>query len=170
MRLHLSNRLLASLAMAGALTGGMLLAPASAQDPEKKPVTLTVSGTAINPDGTPGAKLPVAIKGVEKKPMGIGGGEGGGAGGESPPPDMLSQGAKKGGAQSKGNMMKTLGKGVTDDSGKFSIKVQTLGQGDETVQLEIGETTRTNWAKQSVVTKGKDVDVGNVQLREPARN
>lgn len=162
MRLQLSKRLLASLAVAGALTGGMLLTPASAQEVEKKVATVTVSGTALNPDGTPGAKLPVVVKAFEKK---LAGGADPDSGNPAPP-DLLSQGRQGPG---KGSAMKTLAKGMTDDSGKFSLKFQTLGQGDQIVQLEIGQNTKTPWMTQSVTTKGKDVDLGNIQLREPVR-
>ena len=172
MRLHLSNGLLASLAVAGALVGGALINPASAQDTggERKPTQITISGTALNPDGSPAAGLPVAIKAPDKKLIGGSGGEGGGAAGEQAPPDLLSQGNKggqgaKGGAKGKGEgVVKTIGRGVTDDSGRFSVKVTTPGQGAQTVLVEIGEPTKSNWYRKSHNTEGKDLDLGNLQL------
>lgn len=171
MRSYISRNMLAGLAAAGALAGGMLMMPPATsaqsdlrlhtQDPDKKPATITITGTALKPDGTPGANLPVTIKAVAKKPVGPDGG-----GGEQPP-ELLSQG--KDASKSKDGMMKVLAQGTTDANGKFSLKLEPLGQGDQTVTLEIGQTTKTHWAKQQVVTRGKDVDVGNVQLREPAR-
>lgn len=170
MRSYISRNTLAGLAAAGALAGGMLVMPPTssaqsdprplAQDPERKPATITITGTALQPDGAPAASLPVAIKAVEKRPVGpAGSGDG--------PPELLSQG--KDASKAKDGMMKVLAKGTTDANGKFSLKFQTLGQGDQTVTLEIGENTKTPWTKQQVVTKGKDVDVGAVQLREPVR-
>jgi hypothetical protein len=163
MRLHLSKGLLASLAVAGALVGGSFMSPANAQEQGKQGAVVTISGTALNPDGSPGAKLPVAVKAATKKPMGgSGGGEGGG---NENPPDLLSQGQGKGGAKGKAEgMLKTLGKGMTDDSGKFAVKFsQDQGTG---VLLEIGEPTKSNWLRRPVDHKGKDVDLGNVQLSE----
>lgn len=179
MRFSTSKGFLASLAVAGALVGGLLLSPASAQQGntgDKKPANITISGTALNPDGSPAAKLPVHIKGIEKHGMQAGGGEGGGGDGAgAPPPDLLSQGAQgkgaKGGGKAKGEggLYKTLGKGVTDESGKFSVKVTTLGQGDHTVMVEIGEAGKTNFMRKTVPTQGKDLDLGNVTLTAPAK-
>lgn len=176
MRFTTSKGLLASLAVAGAMVGGALLSPASPPQPGKgdaKPIAITISGTALNPDGSPGAKLPVVVKSVEKTLRGAGGSGEGDPG--APPPDLLSQGssgaAGKGGAKggSKGGksgegVYKTIGRGMTDESGRFAVKATTHGQGDQTVMVEIGDVTKTPFIRKTMPTMGKDVDMGNVTL------
>ena len=148
MRIHRS--LIAGLAAAGALGVGLLLAPASqAAQQANEPPMITVSGTAVNPDGTPGANLPVAIKVPAKQPA-----KGEGAGVD--PPEVLSQGERP---------MKVLAKGTTDSQGKFSLKFAPPSVGS--VTLEVGESSKTAWAKQTVATQGKDVDLGRIQLKAP---
>lgn len=162
---NFSSTLLASLAAAGALAGGILMTPPStsaedsvllAQDqPQKKPFNIT--GVAIGPDGAPAAKLPVAIKIPNKVLQSAGGGDGGGA----PPPELLVQ--KKAPDE---NMFKTVAKGITDESGRFTLKVQPQNGG--VVQLEIGDKMKSAWIIKPIKLEeeGKDIDLGNVQLNK----
>lgn len=159
MRLHRS--LIAALAAAGALSVGLLLAPASqAAAQDAKAPMITVSGTALNPDGSPGANLPVALKAPEKKPVG----------GDNPPGGLAQDPGKDSGKAKAQGAMKVLAKGTTDAQGKFSLKFQPSSSGEQGLMLEVGDNTKTPWAKQPVVVKGKDVDLGNIQLKAPVSN
>src|SRR5688500_17517771 len=107
------------LATAGLLAGGLLLSPQAQADSalqsqdQAKSKVITLSGIAINPDGSPAAELAVEIKAPKKELVGPGGA--GGGGGQAPPPEVLVQGKKQ-------NDFISLGKGKTDSEGKFSIK------------------------------------------------
>ena len=163
MRLQVKTRFLVTLSAGALLTGVIASAPASGTETlgqDAPPSTITVSGSAVNPDGTPGANLPVSIKAPQKNPAP--------AGPDGNSPDLLVQEGRQGKAKGEG-ILRTLARGTTDEQGKFSLKFEAPGQGDQTVTLEIGEATRTPWAKQQVVTKGKDKDVGKVQLRDPVK-
>src|SRR5688500_15885189 len=99
-----STTLVAGLAAAGALTAGILLSPptSSAQDDvryllsqdQSRVKEVTITGTALLPDGTPAVKIPVTIKQMSKTA------EDAGSGGtdEAPSPELLLQGkgARKG--------------------------------------------------------------------------
>lgn len=147
--LSLSSSLLASIAAAGALVGGMMLSPASqaealaAVQPTKG---VTVKGTAIAPDDSPAKKVPVTLSMFAEVSGDSGGGDSG--------PQMLSA------------MMqfKTIGKAVTNDEGVFEIKnVKERGQ----LRLEIGHKLRTPWTITNVaVNKDENVDMGKIKLRE----
>lgn len=145
--------LMVGLAAAGAVGIGLLLPPSvSAAQESPEPQMITVSGTAINPDGTPGANLAVAIKIPDKQPA-----KGAGAGSNAP-------GMSLAGVRSQAQRpMKVLAKGTTDSEGRFSVKFQPPPVGSAT--LEIGETSKTPWMRQTLALKGKDVDLGRVQLR-----
>ncbi len=161
--LKFSSTLLASLAAAGALAGGILFAPPasadgvflSAQDqPQRKPFNVT--GVALLPDGQPAVKFPVEIKVPNKVLQNAGGDQGGG---QAPPPDLLSQ--AKGGP---GDMQKTVAKGVTDDSGRFTLKVQPIN--GNVFYVTIGDKLKSPWIDKphQIKEEGKDVDLGNIQL------
>ena len=157
--LILRKPVLAGLTAAGALAGGVLISPVTHADPvmllQPKPTApITVSGTALNPDGSPGAKLPAA---VQKQQLPQGGGVGGG--GAPPPPDMLA--SQPGGANSR---YQTIGRVTTDDSGKFEVKnIREPGS----LRLAIGDRERTPWIVQTIRNEGKNIDVGQVKLRDP---
>ncbi len=163
-----SSTLLASLAAAGALAGGILMTPPSsnadesvllAQDQnQRKPFNIT--GVALLPDGQPAAKHPVAVK-VPNKVLQQAGGDGGGG---APPPELLAQ--KK---APDANQFKTVAKGVTDDSGRFTLKVQPQNGG--VVQLEIGDKMKSAWIIKPIKLEedGKDIDLGNIQLNQRVR-
>jgi hypothetical protein len=159
----LPSTLLASLAAAGALAGGILMTPPSTSadesvlliqdEPEqKKPFNIT--GVAIGPDGAPAAKLPVVVK-VPNKVLQSAGGGGGGA----PPPELLVQ--KK---APDADMFKTVAKGITDESGRFTLKVQPQNGG--VVQLEIGDKMKSAWIIKPLKVEGKDIDLKEIQLNK----
>lgn len=152
MRIHRS--LMAGLAAAGALGVGLLLSPASqAAQQANEPPLITVSGTAVNPDGTPGANLPVAIKVPAKQPAK---GEGAGV---DPPEVLFAESGSQGERPTK-----VLAKGTTDSQGKFSLKFEAPPIGSAT--LEIGESAKTPWVKQTIVAQ-KDIDLGRITLKAP---
>ena len=152
--MRLQRTFIVGLVAAGALGAGLLLSPASAAQAAKA-ATITVSGTALLPDGAPGASLPVSVMAPTKELQK-------GATGDAP--GVLLQDKSK---SKEGAMLKPLAKGMTDAQGKFALKFEAPAQGDQTVTLQIGDATKTAWAKQQVVTKGKDVDLGNIQLKAP---
>ena len=149
------------LAAAGLLAGGLLFSPPAraessplVQDQPKSKL-ITVSGIAINPDGSPAADLLVEIKAPKKELVGPGGA--GGGGGQAPPPELLVQAKQQ-------NDFISLGKGKTDSEGKFSIKFDHKDV--KVYQLEIGNKMETAWILKPLENKGKDADLGKVQLRE----
>lgn len=156
------QRSLATLAATGALSMVLWLAPSSqAAEQGAQASMITISGTAVNPDGSPGAGLPVALKAPEKKPVP----------GDSPgsAPGLLTQGADKPDKPRSEGSFKVLAKGTTDAQGKFALKFQPAAAGEQALFLEIGDSTKSAWAKQSVVAKGKDIDLGNITLKAPAQ-
>lgn len=170
---HFSSSLVASLAVAGALAGGIFLTPPAlqAQDqPKQAQGMLTISGTAIGPDSKPAAKLPVVVKMPTKGK--IAAPKPGGGVGPDEPGILLQQ---KKGPRAKRESAKTLGKGVTDESGHFAVKFQDPVQPHQedhgvTVIVEIGEKRSQPWAiKSHTLNKGKDMDLGNVQLQAAVR-
>lgn len=164
MRLQLSTGFLASLAAAGALVGGVLLAPvnSAAQDQgAQQGGQITITGTCVNPDGSPATKMPVEITAPRKG--GVNQDEA--AGGEGPgDPGLLQQG---GGKSKSRSAFETLATGMTDDSGRFSLKFKPIGK---VVTLAVGDPSKSAWAKKTVNTEGKDVDVGNIQLKPQGSN
>lgn len=139
--------------LAGALGLALMLPPVSGATQESpEPQMITVTGTAVNPDGTPGANLAVAVKVPDKQPA-----KGAGAGSNAP-------GALLGVVGSQGQRpMKVLAKGTTDSEGKFSLKFQPPQVGSAI--LEIGESSKTPWIRQTLAVQGKDLDLGRIQLR-----
>jgi hypothetical protein len=154
----------AGLAALGLLAGGLLLSPHAGADPsalvQPKTTTITLSGTAIHPDGSPAADLPVEIKANKKELVDAGGG-----GGQAPPPDALFQG--RGQQQQKQPEFMSLGKTKTDATGKFSLKFNHKDV--KAFQLEIGEKMKSSWIIKPMENKGKDSDLGTVQLREKVK-
>lgn len=150
------------LAAAGLLAGGLLFSPPVHADStplvqdQPKSKLITVSGIAINPDGSPAADLLVEIKAANKQLVGTGG-AGGGGGGQAPPPELLVQAKQQ-------NDFISLGKGKTDSEGKFSIKFDHKDV--KSYQLEIGNKMESAWIVKPMENKGKDADLGKVQLRE----
>jgi hypothetical protein len=144
------------------LPAAVLLSPPAQAEPlqsqdQPKSKVVTLSGIAVNPDGSPAAELAVEIKAPNKQLVGTGG-AGGGGGGQAPPPELLSQDKKQ------QNDFITLGKGTTDSEGKFSIKFEHKDV--KVYQLEIGNKMETAWIVKPLENKGKDADLGKVQLRE----
>ena len=123
-----------------------------AQD-EPKSRTITISGTAILPDGGAAADFPVVIKLPAKVVTAIddvGDREGGS-------PRLLSQSTKEIAP------FTVVGSGMTDAAGRFSIKVNH--QDRRHVQLEIGDKRKSAWIIKAVMLQAKDIDVGQLQLR-----
>ncbi len=160
-----STSFLAGVAAAGALAGGLLMAPPSTQaadgavmlaTQDSKTVTMSITGVALAPDGSPAAKLPVDVTQMQLRPMGSGGGKGGRNG-----PRMLAS------FQPAGSRYKSLGKAVTDDSGAFTVK-NVRAQPNLGLRVEIGEKTKSPWIIQSVKVDPEkpEVDLGKISLRE----
>jgi hypothetical protein len=158
---------LALLASFGLVAGSLAISPQASADlvplvqDQPKSRTITIKGTALNPDGTPAAKLAVVILTPNKQLVGTGG-AGGGGGGQAPPPELLQA---RGGKQA--NDFIELAKGVTDDSGKFSIKFDHRDA--KSFQVQIGDKMETAWLNHTMENKGKDIDLGNIQLRAKVR-
>ena len=149
-----------SLSMAALVAAGALGAVTAAQAGSGKPTLLvqdqkkavTVTGMAIDTTGQPAAKLPVTV--AFAKPMEAGSVGRGGAG----EPDLLAAGLQDDDAR-----WKTLGKGVTDQSGRFSIKnIRETG----TLRVSIGAKNRSDWKLQTFENDGtKDtIDLGEIKL------
>ncbi len=141
---------------AAALVSGAALAPAAGsgqQEQQKK--MMTVSGIAIQPDGSPAVGLPVEVKAPNKKLV-----DAGGPGGQAPPPELLLQQSSQGAQQP----MISLGKSVTDEQGKFAVKFE-VAQDKPSIQLEIGDKRTTAWLVKPLENKHKDMDLGRLELR-----
>jgi hypothetical protein len=69
-----------------------------------------------------------------------------------PPPEKLPE------------RYKLLGKGTTDAAGNFSIRFEH--EDVFTFQLDIGEKAESAWTKKPLTNDGKDIDVGELRLRE----
>ena len=152
------QRLTAVALVAGlGLVGTAALAPAGpgpgllVQEQKK---AITVTGVAIGTDGQPAPKLPVAVSASRATGMGEGGRGAGGAGG----PSLLA-------AQDEQNgRWKVVGKGVTDASGRFTIKnIRETG----TLRIEIGRKEKSDWKIETVKNDGskETIDVGEIELQ-----
>lgn len=167
MSAFLTKTVLAGLAAAGALAAGTFVAPSASADSvalsiqDERTDPITISGTCLNPDGSPAAKIPVSIK-KRRDPVAMG--AGGGGGGQTPP-DLLSsqlKGGKGKGQNQEDGRYKILGRTTTDDSGKFEVKnIREPGE----IRVEIGDRMRTSWDIKTVKNEGKNIDMGNVELR-----
>ena len=167
MSAFLTKTVLAGLAAAGALAAGTFIAPAASADStalsiqDERTDPITISGTCLNPDGSPAAKIPVTIK-KRRDPVAMGAGGGGGQN----PPDLLSSQLKGGkgkqGQNQEDGRYKILGRTTTDDSGKFEVKnIREPGE----IRVELGDRMRTAWDIKMVKNEGKNIDMGNVELR-----
>jgi hypothetical protein len=145
------------------LAGGLLLPvqlradSSSPSQDESERKSVTISGTAISPDGAAAASLPVEV--IVSPHCALGMNLDGGdrkEGPPPPPPELLAQGPRE---------QRTLGKGVTDAQGRFSIKVDYRKE-VPLLEVRIGDKLKSAWTVKPLRNKDEDTDLGNLQLHE----
>jgi hypothetical protein len=116
--------------------------------PERK--TFTLSGSLIEPDGTPAASRLVEVF-VSRKcvwPTPPGGGDE-----QGPPPELLLR-------IPQGHQL--LGKGITDAKGRFSIEVNRAKV--NILEMRVGDKMKSSWTVKPMKNEDRDMDIGKVQL------
>jgi hypothetical protein len=117
--------------------------------PERK--TFTLSGSLVEPDGTPAAGRLVEVfvsRACLWPPPPGGGGE------QGPPPELLFHGIPQGD--------ELLGKGMTDAKGRFSIEVNRAKV--RLLEIRVGDKLKSSWTVKAISNEDRDTDIGKVQL------
>ena len=145
--------LLACLAALAVLAGSVLSPVAHAtrpppeqDEPKRKPIT--ISGTAILPNGGRAVNFRVLVK-LPPRIVNAGEGQDDPAKESSPPENPP---------------LPVIGSGTTDAAGRFSIEV--VPRGRRYAQLWVGDKKKSAWIIKPVMLQDKDLDLGELQLRK----